>query len=151
VLLEPPLREPLLRELPLREPLLRELLELARELLLRELPVLRDLLEEALRRDEPPLALALREPLREVERDDDARRERDVARAAVRREPDRRRERPESARCSRGISALTTALTSRPSSASRNFAMRSSSRRIDFANWAVSRSPTSVARVSMRL
>ncbi len=62
----------------------------------------------------------------------------------------RRRRRPVLARWSRGISALTSAFTSRPSSAPRNFVMRSSSRRIDFANCAVSRSPTSVASVSMR-
>ena len=53
-------------------------------------------------------------------------------------------------RCSRGMSALMTSLTNRFSSASRNLAMRSSSRRILLANWAVSRSPTSSARASSR-
>jgi hypothetical protein len=63
----------------------------------------------------------------------------------------RRRERPEPARWSRGISARTSALTSRVSSESRNFAMRSSSRRMDRASCAVSRSPTSVENASSRL
>src|SRR6187551_1835617 len=59
-------------------------------------------------------------------------------------------ERRSEGRCSRGMSALTTSLTNRLSSASRNLAMRSSSRRILLANWAVSRSPTSSARASSR-
>ncbi len=54
-------------------------------------------------------------------------------------------------RWSRGISARTTSLTSRVSSASRNFAIRSSSRRIARASCAVSLSPTSLASVSNRL
>jgi hypothetical protein len=101
----------------------------------------------------PLAALRLREPVREDERDaaDAARRERDDALAAVRRERDPRRERPDFARWSLGISTLTTAFTSRVISALRNFAMRSSSRRIDFANCAVSLSPTSIASVSIRV
>jgi hypothetical protein len=122
---------------------------------LRALPLLlRDLPAGAPRRDEPLPLLVLRllDPLRDGVRDAaDVRRERADALAEVRRERDVRRERPESARWSRGISALTSAFTSRVNSASRNFAMRSSSRRIDLASCAVSRSPTSLARVSIRL
>jgi hypothetical protein len=54
------------------------------------------------------------------------------------------------ARCARGTAARTTSLTKRPSSASRNFAMRSSSRLIAFESCAVSRSPTVSANVWMR-
>lgn len=61
------------------------------------------------------------------------------------------RERRVVARWSRGISARTTSLTSRSISARRNFAIRSSSRRMLRASWAVSRSPTAVASVSMRV
>jgi hypothetical protein len=51
------------------------------------------------------------------------------------------------ARSERGTSARTTSFTSRPSSASRNFAIRSSSRLIDLASCAVSLSPTASAKV----
>lgn len=54
------------------------------------------------------------------------------------------------ARSARGTSARTTSLTRRPSSASRNFAIRSSSRLIALASCAVSRSPTASAKVWMR-
>lgn len=60
------------------------------------------------------------------------------------------RRRVVAARSERGISARTTSLTSRPSSASRNFAMRSSSRLIALASRAVSLSPTASANVWMR-
>jgi hypothetical protein len=101
----------------------------------------------------PLPALRLREPLPEEERDaaEVVRRERDDALDELRRDPDLRPERPEDARWSLGISALTTAFTSRGSSASRNFAIRSSSRRIDLASCAVSLSPTSLAKVSIRV
>jgi hypothetical protein len=105
-------------------------------------------------RDEPD-ALRLRlelDPELELERDRDEA-EFELERELLGRELLDRRpvRRPPLARWSRGISALTTSLTRRFSSASRNFAMRSSSRRIDLASWAVSRSPTSVASASMRL
>jgi hypothetical protein len=61
-----------------------------------------------------------------------------------------RRRRVVVARSDLGTSARTTSLTRRPSSASRNFAIRSSSRLIDFASCAVSRSPTVSANVWMR-
>ena len=54
-------------------------------------------------------------------------------------------------RCARGTSARTTAFTSRSSSASKNLTIRSSSRRIVRASFAVSRSPTSMANVSSRI
>jgi hypothetical protein len=117
-------------------------------------------LREALRLDElallPLVLLRLPEPLRDEERAGAAPREREDAVPVVRRERgdvvrEVRRDRPESARWSRGISALTSSFTSRFSSASRNLAIRSSSRRIDFASCAVSLSPTSVANVSTRL
>jgi hypothetical protein len=54
-------------------------------------------------------------------------------------------------RSSRGTSLRTTSLTRRVSSAVRNFAIRSSSRMIRLASCTVSRSPTSVAKVRMRL
>jgi hypothetical protein len=110
-------------------------------------------------RDEPDeLRLRLElDPEPEPERDRDEPEfelERELLdRALLDRAPLDRREvrRPPLARWSRGISAFTTSLTRRFSSASRNLAMRSSSRRIDLASWAVSRSPTSVASASMRL
>jgi hypothetical protein len=128
--LRPPLRdEPLLlRDEPpvLREELRDEALRLD-PLLRDELPLLRDELLLRLRdRVLEPLEL---DRLRLVV----LRRERDLVRS------------------SRGISARTTSLTRRPSSESRNFAMRSSSRLMLRASCAVSRSPTSVASVSMRL
>lgn len=121
----PEVREPVLREPVLREPVLRE-----------------DALRELVLREEEARAPVLRE---EVERDrlaDDVERERleDV---------DRRRDRE--GRWSRGISVRTMSLTSRPSSDVRNFAIRSSSRRMLRASWAVSRSPTSVAKISIRV
>jgi hypothetical protein len=54
-------------------------------------------------------------------------------------------------RWSEGISDLTTSLTRRCSSAFRNFAIRSSSRRMLLASWAVSRSPTASASDSSRV
>jgi hypothetical protein len=66
-------------------------------------------------------------------------------------EDDRPPERDGLARWSRGTSSLTSALTSRGSSADKNFAIRSSSRRVRLASCAVSRSPTSLAKVSMRV
>jgi hypothetical protein len=130
--LDPPLPlDPLLRLDPLpredvRPPLLRDELPLLRD----ELPLLRDelpLLREDVLRDR------LLDPL-----------ELDRLRLVLRRER-------VFVRSSRGISARTTSLTRRPSSESRNFAIRSSSRRMLRASWAVSRSPTSVASVSIRL
>jgi hypothetical protein len=81
-----------------------------------------------------------------------------VLRAAVLRERDRelddvdrRPERRGLARWSLGTSALTRAFTSRGSSPVRYLAMRSSSVRMLLASFAVSRSPTSLANVSMRV
>jgi hypothetical protein len=65
--------------------------------------------------------------------------------------PARERDRVVLARCSRGISAFTSSLTRRVCSLSRNLAMRSSSRRMVLASFAVSRSPTSLANASIRL
>jgi hypothetical protein len=122
VLREPVAREPLLRELPeLRE------LELRDEP--RELPVLRDELE---RERVPPLERPLARELL------------DERRVVL------RRLRVVLARCPRGTSARTTSFTRRASSASRNFAIRSSSRLIPFASCAVSLSPTASANVWMR-
>jgi hypothetical protein len=123
--LDPPLPlDPLLR----LDPLPRE--DVRPPLLRDELPLLRDelpLLREDVLRDR------LLDPL-----------ELDRLRLVLRRER-------VFVRSSRGISARTTSLTRRPSSESRNFAIRSSSRRMLRASWAVSRSPTSVASVSIRL
>ena len=129
--------EPVLREPVVREPLPRELPEL-RELELRdeprELPELRDELE---RERVPPLERPLVRPLvRELL---------DERRVVV-----RRRLRVVLARWPRGTSARTTSFTRRASSASRNFAIRSSSRLIPFASCAVSLSPTASANVWMR-
>ena len=74
-----------------------------------------------------------------------------VLRLALVRRVVRRRGRVPPARSERGISALTSSLTKRVSSASRNLAIRSSSRRMLLASWAVSRSPTSVANASRRV
>ena len=110
--------EPLLRELderelpPEREDELRELDEPDRE---RELPPERE--------DEPPLR----------ERDDDERELLDE----LRRDDDERRDDDAERRSRAGISSWATAFTSCGMSFSRNFAMRSSSRRIDFAIRAV--------------
>jgi hypothetical protein len=137
--LDPPLPlDPLLRLDPLpredvRPPLLRDELPLLRD----ELPLLRD--ELPLLRDELPL---LREDVLRDRLLDPL--ELDRLRLVLRRER-------VFVRSSRGISARTTSLTRRPSSESRNFAIRSSSRRMLRASWAVSRSPTSVASVSIRL
>jgi glutamate N-acetyltransferase/amino-acid N-acetyltransferase len=60
----------------------------------------------------------------------------------------RRRRPPEVRRSDAGISSCATALVSCGIWRSRNFAIRSSSRRIDFASCAVSLSPTDVASVS---
>jgi hypothetical protein len=96
-------------------------------------------------REDPELRDVVRERLPEL-----------LARLLVR-ERDRPLERLERerrvlvARWSRGMSARTTSLTSRPISVRRNLAIRSSSRRMLFASCAVSRSPTSVASVSMRV
>ena len=119
-----PLREPELpREDEARDPLLRV------PLALREFePVLRE------------LALLLRDVARELE-----------VRARVPLELVLgRRFRVAVARWSRGISARTSSLTKRVSSASRNLAMRSSSRRTALASCAVSRSPTASASVRIR-
>jgi hypothetical protein len=133
---EPELRELELRDPPLREPELRDL-DVLRAPVLRPLDrdaLLRELVLRALDRDRPLLAVD-----RLVERE---------------RVPDRvdarRRRRVVVARCPRGTSARTSSLTSRPSSASRNFAIRSSSRLIAFTSWVVSRSPTASANVWMR-
>jgi len=122
---EPELREldPLAREL---DPERRELDPLARELLLRE-AVLRELDRDL--------------PLPEVERLDELERLLVVLRVRRRRVV---------ARCARGTSARTTSFTRRANSASRNLAIRSSSRLIDFASCTVSRSPTASANVSIR-
>src|SRR5205807_10616067 len=53
-------------------------------------------------------------------------------------------------RWSRGTCLRTTSLTSRTSSASRYFAIRSSSRRLALASWAVARSPASSANLMIR-
>lgn len=109
----------------------------------------------------------LREPDREVERPLELRvvdrplEERDVDRPLVElrlverdavlvRRRVLRRLRVVVARCDLGTSALTTSFTSRASSASRNLAIRSSSRLIDFASCAVSLSPTASAKVWIR-
>ena len=140
---EPP--ERLLWAPDLREPVLREPV-------LRELEALRDRPPDWLLREPDPL---LREPERLLEPDRLLELDRPLARERVRvlereRLVERRRRPVVDARRGRGISARTTSLTSRASSASRNFAMRSSSRLIAFASCAVSRSPTSSASVWMR-
>ena len=101
-----------------------------RDELEREEPELRDVVRERL-----PEALARLPPVRERDR---------LAERLV-------REDRAVARWSRGMSARTTSLTSRPISARRNLAIRSSSRRMLLASCAVSRSPTAVASVSMRV
>ena len=122
----------------------------ARELELRELeegdPVPR---EPVPREPEPLREPELRELalLRELELRDAVPllvRERDVL-------PDRLEREREVARWSRGMSDRTISLTRRPSSEVRNFAIRSSSRRMLRASWAVSRSPTSAANTSIRV
>jgi hypothetical protein len=144
-----------LRELPLR---LREELPVLREplfddpLLLRDdALLLRDEDDALLLRDEDDAVLLRDEPLLPEEL---LARLRDRLLEPLELDRDRllalRRERG-LARSSRGISARTTSLTSRSSSESRNFAIRSSSRRMLLASCAVSRSPTAVANVSIRL
>ena len=157
--------EPLLREEPellLRdepEPLLREepVLRLLREdpepePLLREEPVLRLLREdpepEPLLREEPVLRLLRDDEL--LDPDDDRVRLPERPPLELRLELRVELDRLLVERSSRGISARTISLTSRVNSALRNFAIRSSSRRMLLASWAVSRSPTSPANVSMR-
>lgn len=95
---------------------------------------------------EPRLAelLALEPRVRRVE---DVLRDREPDVEAV----DRLRERRGWARWSLGTSALTSALTSRGSSPVRYLAIRSSSPRMLLASRAVSRSPTSSAKASMRV
>lgn len=155
-------------------PLLREPLPLLRELALRDLVLPPERAE--LERDEPERDELEREPLErdELEREPPERDE--LERDELRERPleellrdrllverplelerlldrellEERRRRLVVALSALGISVRATSLTSRPSSASRNLAMRSSSRLIDLASWAVSRSPTASARVWMR-
>jgi hypothetical protein len=127
-------REPLDRELPDREPVDRDpLLErvplLDREPLVEREPLDRELLD---REDERLVVRPEELELREL-----------LVRLVV-------RLRLVVARWLAGISARASSLTSRVSSAPRNFAIRSSSRRIDLASWAVSLSPTVSASVRMR-
>jgi hypothetical protein len=101
------------------------------------------LVPELLREDEPERALVRRLPpeLRE-----------ELERAAlVRRDVVRLRDVPPLLRSAAGISAFATALTSCGISRSRNFDIRSSSRRISFASFAVSLSPTWFASASIVL
>jgi hypothetical protein len=155
----PPLRDelPLLRD---RVPLLRELLEREepdRDEFEREVDERDDPERDELEREELPERLA-DVPLRERPPDD---RLLELERLVGRERPEERDPLPERerlverrrvvvARSDRGTSARTTSFTSRPSSASRNFAIRSSSRLMDLASCAVSLSPTASAKVWMR-
>lgn len=159
----PPLRDEPLEPVPLplrdRVPLLRELLDLDppperdaldRDELDRDAPDRDELDRDELRPDDVPLRERppderLLELDRLVERDRP-----DVPEALLERLRLLDRRRVVVARSERGISVRTTSLTSRPSSASRNFAMRSSSRLIALASCAVSLSPTASANVWMR-
>ncbi|HKG36701.1 MAG TPA: hypothetical protein VKA89_09720 [Solirubrobacterales bacterium] len=114
------MREPLRPERELREPELRELPLRA--------PLLRELEDR------------LRELLREL--DDELRRDPEPLR------DERRRRRPPLLRCDAGTSEVTTPLVSVLICRSRNFAIRTSSRRIERAIWAVSLSPTFSANAS---
>jgi len=142
VRLDPPLREVERAEPDRDEP---ERVEPDRDEVDRDEPERDELERVEPEREEPELRDVVRERLPEV-----------LARLLVR-ERDRLVERLERdrrelvARWSRGMSARTTSLTSRPISARRNLAIRSSSRRMLFASCAVSRSPTAVASASMRL
>lgn len=165
---EPLLRAPEEPPLPLRdEPLLereRELVERERDVLLRDEPDFDELARDEPERVEPerdeldrdrPLELVLFErplverllvPFRLVDRD----RPEDLELLLELERRVERRRRVVLARWARGTSARTTSLTRRPSSASRNLAIRSSSRLIALASWAVSRSPTASAKIWIR-
>jgi hypothetical protein len=151
--------EPLLRDeplpLPLREPELRE-----PELRDDDEPPLRaeplPLRDAELREDEPRVEalreLELREPLlREDEPLDRVRELPPEARELLRERVDVERRRDAERRSDAGISSVTTAFTSCGISFSRNLNMRSSSRRMVFAIFAVSLSPTAVASASIAL
>jgi hypothetical protein len=144
--------EPELRVLRDDEPelrVLREEPEPLRELRDDEPPELRAEVER--RDDEPELRVLRDDPeLRELE----PLRERDDVEPLRLREDDdelRRREllRRPVERCDAGISAVATAFVSCGIRRSRNFNMRSSSRRMRLASCAVSLSPTAVASVSI--
>ena len=142
VRLDPPLREVERAEPDRDEP---ERVEPDRDEVDRDEPERDELERVEPEREEPELRDVVRERLPEA-----------LARLLVR-ERDRlverlgRDRRELVARWSRGMSARTTSLTSRPISARRNLAIRSSSRRMLLASCAVSRSPTAVASVSMRV
>jgi hypothetical protein len=110
-----------------------------------EPPLREDELDLRVVDDEPPLRLRDDEPLPEDdERDEDDRDDEPLLR--LRDELDRR---DDVRRSAAGISSCATAFVSCGISFSRNFAMRSSSRLMPRAIFAVSLSPTTSARVSI--